>query len=864
VPENSHPWVVLKFGGTSVSSAVNWHNIAAVVRARLAASFKPVIVHSALSGVTDRLESLLSAAVTGSHAAILEQIEAMHRDLAQDLGIESCPRFERFMRELRELADFAERTREISNGLRAQTMAMGELLATSLGETFLNAQGIDTAWEDARRALRADSRPGANLKAGLLSATCDFAPDAGLQARWAALERVVITQGFIAANDAGETVLLGRGGSDTSGAYFAAKLQAARLEIWTDVPGMFSANPRAVPTARLLRALHYDEAQEIASNGAKVLHPRCILPVRQYRIPLHVYATQAPGLEGTIVSANVADSAAQVKAIAIKKGITLVSMESPGMWHQVGFLADAFQIFKQEGLSVDLVSTSETNVTVSLDPTANTLDSAALERLASALGLLCRVEILGPCASLSLLGHNIRGILHELGSAFELFQDQKIYLVTQAANDLNFTFVIDEAQGDRLVHQLHERLIQGIGSDKVLGPTWQQLFSEQKDAAPAVNWWEAPQKRRRLIDIATRESAAFVYDAQTLDEAIAAVQRVGSVKRWAYAMKANWHPKILRRMYAAGLTLECVSRGELEHAFASVPDLDPDRVLFTPNFAPRAEYEYGFEKRVRVTLDNLYPLKMWPGVFRGREIFLRVDPGFGRGHHSHVRTGGVHSKFGVPLDEVDEVAALAQRGGVRVTGLHAHTGSGIFNVDNWTETGALLADLAARFPHVAVVDLGGGIGVPEQLGHAEIDLSALDRGVAGLAKRFPRIEFWMEPGRFLVAKAGVLVAVVTQLKGKGDIQYVGIATGMNSLIRPALYGAHHDIRNLTRLDEPMSHRVNVVGPICESADLLGADRWLPQTLEGDVLLIANCGAYGYAMSSNYNLRPPAAEFMIET
>ncbi len=864
MPENKHPWVVLKFGGTSVSSAANWHNIAQVVRARLAASFNPVIVHSALSGVTDRLESLLSAAVTGTHAPILEQIDARHRDLARDLGIEPCPRFERFMRELRELADFAERSREIGDGLRAQTMAMGELLATSLGATFLNAQGIDTAWEDARQALRADSRPGATQKAGLLSATCDFAPDQKLNARWLALDRVVITQGFIAANDAGETVLLGRGGSDTSGAYLAAKLQAARLEIWTDVPGMFSANPRAVPTARLLRALHYDEAQEIASNGAKVLHPRCILPVRQYRIPLHVYATQAPWLEGTIVSANVADSAAQVKAIAIKKGITLVSMDSPGMWHQVGFLADAFQIFKQQGLSVDLVSTSETNVTVSLDPTANTLDSAALDRLASALGLLCRVEILGPCASLSLLGHNIRGILHELGSAFELFQDQKIYLVTQAANDLNFTFVIDEAQGDRLVHQLHERLIQGIGSDKVMGPTWQQLFSEQKDAAPALNWWEEPLKRRRLIDIATRESAAFVYDGATLDKAIAAVQRVASVRRWAYAMKANWHPEILRRMYAAGLTLECVSQGELEHAFGAVPDLDPDRVLFTPNFAPRAEYEFGFERRVRVTLDNLYPLKMWPEVFRGREIFLRVDPGFGRGHHSHVRTGGMHSKFGVPLDEVDEVAALARSGGVRVTGLHAHTGSGIFNVDNWTETGALLAHLAAHFPHVAVVDLGGGIGVPEQLGHADIDLGALDRGVAGLVQRFPHIEFWMEPGRFLVAKAGVLVAVVTQLKGKGDVEYVGIATGMNSLIRPALYGAHHDIRNLTRLEEPMSHRVNVVGPICESADLLGADRWLPQTREGDVLLIANCGAYGYAMSSNYNLRPPASEFMIES
>jgi diaminopimelate decarboxylase/aspartate kinase len=864
VLENSQAWVVLKFGGTSVSSAANWHNIAGVVRARIAASLRPVIVHSALSGITDRLESLLAAAVAGNHSDALDQIDARHRDLAHTLGIAPSAQFESFMQELRQMADTLARSRDLSDGLRARVMAMGELLATTLGATFLNAQGIGTAWADARQVLRADTRPGATRKSGLLSATCDFSPDSALQSRWRALEQVVITQGFIAANDAGETVLLGRGGSDTSGAYFAAKLLAARLEIWTDVPGMFSANPRAVPTARLLRALHYDEAQEIASNGAKVLHPRCVLPVRQYKIPLHVYATQAPGLEGTIVSANVADSAAQVKAIAIKKGITLVSMESPGMWHQVGFLADAFQIFKQEGLSVDLVSTSETNVTVSLDPTANTLDSAALDRLTSTLGNLCRVEILGPCASLSLLGHNIRGILHELGSAFELFQDQKIYLVTQAANDLNFTFVIDESQGDRLVHQLHERLMQGIGSDKVLGPTWEQLFSEKKGAVPSVNWWEEPQKRRRLMEIAARESSAFVYDSATLGKAIAAVQSVKSVKRWAYAMKANWHPEILRRIYAAGLSLECVSQGEIEHAFASVPALDPERVLFTPNFAPRTEYQYGFAKGVRVTLDNLYPLKAWPDVFRGRDIFVRIDPGFGQGHHQHVRTGGVHSKFGVPLSEADELVALTQAAAVRVTGLHAHTGSGIFNVANWTETGELLAELAARFPHVAVIDLGGGIGVPEQLGHGDIDLGALDRGVSALAKNYPHIEFWMEPGRFLVAKAGVLVSVVTQLKGKGDVQYVGIATGMNSLIRPALYGAHHDIRNLTRLEEPMSHRVNVVGPICESADQLGVDRWLPQTQEGDVLLIATCGAYGYAMASNYNLRPPASEFVIES
>src|SRR5271155_2870740 len=723
------PWVVLKFGGTSVSSVSNWHNIARVLRERIAEGLRPAVVHSALSGITDRLESLLAAAVTGAHGAGLERIESVHRDLARQLSVEPGPLFETFLAELKGLAAAIAESREIDDRRRAQVMAMGELLATALGCAFLNAQRIATRWIDARTVLRAEQRAGSNVRASFLSATCDFAPDRTLMAAWRAIDGVIITQGFIAANDAGDTVLLGRGGSDTSSSYFAAKLAASRLEIWTDVPGLFSANPRAIPTARLLRALHYDEAQEIASNGAKVLHPRCVLPVRQYKIPLHVYATQAPGLEGTVISANVADSAAQVKAIAIKKGITLVSMDSPGMWHQVGFLADAFQIFKQEGLSVDLVSTSETNVTVSLDPTANTLDAAALDRLALALGELCRVEILGPCASLSLLGHNIRGILHELGSAFELFQDQKIYLVTQAANDLNFTFVIDESQGDRLVQQLHERLIQGIGSDKVLGPTWRQLFAEDKGVAPSLNWWEEPQKRRRLIDIAVRESAAFVYDMASLDKAIAAVQRVRSVKRWAYAMKANWHPQILRRIYAAGLTLECVSQGELEHVFDSVPGIVPERVLFTPNFAPRAEYEQGFARGVRVTLDNLHPLKMWPEVFRGREIFLRIDPGFGRGHHSHVRTGGVHSKFGVPLSEADELVALTKNAGARVTGLHAHTGSGIFDVDNWTETGALLADLAVRFPHATVVDLGGGIGVPEQLGHSEIDLSALDRGV---------------------------------------------------------------------------------------------------------------------------------------
>jgi diaminopimelate decarboxylase/aspartate kinase len=856
--------VVLKFGGTSVSTAQNWRNIAGVVRDRIAAALCPVVVHSALSGITDRLEALLSAALAGNHAAALERIETAHRDLAASLGIDPGERFERFLDELRRTAASVAQQHLLEDRVRARVMAMGELLATSLGEAFLNAQAIATDWVDAREVLRAERRVNATEKAGYLSATCDFAPDAALQAAWRSRGRVIITQGFIAANEAGETVLLGRGGSDTSAAYLAAKLAASRLEIWTDVPGMFSANPRDVPTARLLRSLHYDEAQEIASNGAKVLHPRCVMPVRQYGIPLHVYATQAPGLEGSVICAEVADSAAQVKAIAIKKGITLVSMESPGMWHQVGFLADAFQVFKQQGLSVDLISTSETNVTVSLDPTANTLDTAALERLTAALSEICRVQVLGPCASLSLLGHNIRGILPQLGAAFELFHDQNIYLVSQAANDLNFTFVIDEAEGDELVRQLHERLIQRIGSDKVLGPTWQQLFAPRTEAPAATReWWQDEAKRQRLLEIAARESAAYVYDAASLDAAVASLGRVPSIERWAYAMKANWHPEILRRFYRSGLMLECVSQGELEQVFGVIPEVAADRVLFTPNFAPRREYEFGFRKGVRVTLDNLHPIRMWPEVFKGREIFVRIDPGVGRGHHEHVRTAGTHSKFGVPLSEIDELLELTTRLGVRVTGLHAHAGSGIFNPANWTETGALLAELAQRFEHVTVVDLGGGIGVADRSSGSGMDLDELERGVAALKRRFPALSFWMEPGRFLVARAGVLVAQVTQLKGKGEVHYIGIATGMNSLIRPALYDAFHEIVNLTRIDEPATQLATVVGPICESADKLGSDRWLAPTREGDALLLANCGAYGYAMASHYNLRAPAQEFIID-
>ena len=857
-------FVVLKFGGTSVSSRHNWQNIGAIVKRHLANKQRVLIVHSALSGVTDSLEKLLTAVLAGHPAHALAELEQRHRRLAADLGVDFGEQLEKEFSELRSIAAGVALVGEVSDRTRARVMASGELLATELGVRFLQSQGFDASWADARSMLRAEARPGATERARILSATCDFTPDAALRKRLAAMTPVVVTQGFIASDDDGNTVLLGRGGSDTSAAYLAAKISATLLEIWTDVPGMFSANPRGTPTARQLLALTYEEAQEIATAGAKVLHPRCILPARQYKIPVRVLATQHPALGGTLITTEPGADAAQVKAVCIKKGVTLVSLDSPGMWHQVGFLADVFQVFKSHGMSVDLVSTSETNVTISLDPQANSLDPTLLAALSQDLERQCKVRIIGPCASVSLVGRNIRGILHQLGGALELFEEQKIYLVSQAANDLNFTFVVDEDQGDRLVQQLHELLVRPVSSDAVLGLTWEQLHAAGKPAAPGnPAWWQTA--RSQLLAVMEGHNAAFVYHRATIVARARALRSLSAVSRVLYAMKANPNEEIARLIVEQGVGLECVSQREVERAL-SVPGLARDRILFTPNFAPRTEYEWALSQGIRLTVDNLYVLRAWPELLRGREIFVRIDPGHGRGHHQHVRTGGSYSKFGIPAQEHDALAQLASDLKLRITGLHAHVGSGVFDVGSWAETAQILAQLTRRFRDVRVIDVGGGLGVPDREGRASFDMASLDARLGAVRQSLrdagAEVELWLEPGRFIVAEAGVLLARVTQTKSKGDVRYVGIATGMNSLLRPALYGAHHDIVNLSRLDAAATEIVNVVGPICESADYLGHDRLLPPSVEGDVLLIATAGAYGRAMSSNYNLRAPAGELFL--
>ncbi len=259
------PWVVMKFGGTSVSSPESWATIAKLVQARLDEGLQPVVVHSALAGVSNALEDVLDKAVAGESGNGLDAIREQHYALAEGLGLDGATLLEERLHELEQLVAGVRLVREVSVRVRVRVMALGELMSTCLGAAYLASQGLPVHWLDARDLLTSRTRTGRNPVTGYLSATCDCSPNPEMEAKIASYRGVVLTQGFIARNASGETVLLGRGGSDTSASYFAARLQARRLEIWTDVPGMFTADPRVVPSARLLVALPA-EASSCASS----------------------------------------------------------------------------------------------------------------------------------------------------------------------------------------------------------------------------------------------------------------------------------------------------------------------------------------------------------------------------------------------------------------------------------------------------------------------------------------------------------------------------------------------------------------------------------------------------------------------
>jgi diaminopimelate decarboxylase/aspartate kinase len=856
-------WVVMKFGGTSVATRERWQAIAGLVAARRAEGLRVLLVVSALSGITDALKALCKLADAPRRARAAAAIAARHHALLAELELAMPDLVRQRLEALSALAAAGADAADGDGALawQAAVQAHGELLSSAIGAAFLHAGGRPTYCIDARECLRALALPNQNARTRVLSASVDVQPDPALAARLAALGEVCIAPGFIARDGAGRTVLLGRGGSDTSAAYFGVLLDAARVEIWTDVAGMFSANPRQVPSARLLRRLDYEEAQEIATTGARVLHPRCLSPLREPRVPLLIKDTARPHLDGTEIGPQVREAAPSVKAISTRKGITLISMESVGMWQQVGFLADVFAHFKTHGLSVDLIGSAETNVTVSLDPNENLLDSDAVAALAGDLARLCRVKVIAPCAAVTLVGRGMRSMLHRLSAVLAEFGQVRVHLISQSSNNLNLTFVVDEDVVDGLLPRLHELLIRAgslrCDDDALFGPSWQALYGTGEPVPPA-GWWRAA--REPLLALATERTPRYVYHMPTVRERARGLLALRAIDRCWYAVKANTHPAILAELARLGFGMECVSPGELAAVDAAVP-ADVPR-LFTPNFASRDDYVAALATPATITLDALHPLEHWGDLFAGRRVLLRVDLGRGLGHHEKVRTGGEASKFGVPVEHLERFLELARQHEVRVTGLHAHLGSGVLDVAHWGEVHAQLAALAERIGSIEILNIGGGLGVPSHPGEQALDLAALDAALVEVRRSYPQYQLWIEPGRYLVADAGVLLARVTQLKRKGALHYLGVDAGKHKLIRPALYDAWHEIVNLSRLDQPGTDLYQVVGPICESGDVLGADRRLPASREGDVVLIAQAGAYGAVMASHYNLRDAADEIVI--
>jgi diaminopimelate decarboxylase/aspartate kinase len=267
---------------------------------------------------------------------------------------------------------------------------------------------------------------------------------------------------------------------------------------------------------------------------------------------------------------------------------------------------------------------------------------------------------------------------------------------------------------------------------------------------------------------------------------------------------------------------------------------------------------------VHVTIDSTTPLLSWPELFKGREIVLRVDPGFGHGHHEKVRTGGKGAKFGLAAEAVPGFLDAARAAGARIAGLHAHIGSGILDAQHWHTVYAQLAALAEGIGTVGFIDVGGGLGVAYDPEADPFDVAAYSAALAEVKAAYPQYALWVEPGRYLVAEAGALLLHVTQVASKQGLRRVGADGGMNALMRPALYNAWHEIVNLTRLAEAEGEPCEVVGPICETGDVIGRQRRLPEaTAEGDVLLVGHAGAYGMVMANRYNLRELPHEDVID-
>lgn len=610
-------------------------------------------------------------------------------------------------------------------------------------------------------------------------------------------------------------------------------------------PRFFSAPRFIVPGSNGIDSVSYEIAQELVGFFNPELTPGFISRLAQIDLPLNLV-----GLNGTTrVEHPRGASLPAVRSIVVKRGVVLLSISTTEMWKQAGFLAKIFTLCAQHGISVDQVSASESEVTLTLDGDRDHLPADRLEQLLANLNELGAVVLEEPCTAVTLVGRRIRSILSQLAPVLGRFEEERVFLISQSAGDCNLTFVVEAAKSDKLVRDLHHLLFPS--REKAI-QVEEPLVKERSE------WWV--QEREALLKISRHQQTPFFLLHQpTVERQLKTLANTSGCDRFLFAMKSNHHPDLLRTVRAHGVRFECVSPQEIDHLFSLFPDMTGDEILYTPNFASAEDFQRGFARGTFVTLDNHSPLEDHPDLFRGRSLVLRIDPGQGEGHHKHVKTAGRGSKFGIDLEMLPRTRERLAQLDIKVVGLHCHAGSGIRSVSPWVRNAEVLAKLLPMFPDARFLDLGGGFGVPERPGESPLDLSQMQEGLKAIRLQYPDLELWLEPGRFIVAQAGILLTRVTQVKTKGDHTFVGVDAGMNSLIRPALYGAYHPVVNLSRYHDPRTVQADVVGPICETGDVLGSQRLLPESRPGDLFLIGNTGAYGRVMSSFYNMRPPATE-----
>jgi aspartate kinase len=450
----------MKFGGTSVADAACMEQVASLVQEAL--PHAPLVVLSAMSKTTDALFGAARLAEAGRLEEALEAaaaLRARHGEAADRLfggavAPELAGALDAEFAGLEVLLRGVAMLRELSPRSMDAIAGTGELLSTRVFGAFLAARGVPVTWFDARRALLTDRRFGqarpnvAQLKE---RARSELQP---LLARGSC----VVTQGYIGATEDGLTTTLGRGGSDYSAALFGAALGAREVQIWTDVEGVMTCDPRIVPDARPIPRLSFAEAAELAAFGAKVLHPATIQPAVEARIPVTVRHTFVPHGRFTTITAD-GSAGRPVTALAARAPITVLTVTSSRMLEQSGYLARMFEIFGRLGVSVDLVTTAEVSVSLSIDA------DAPLDQLVAELGAIARVDVARERAIVSVIGERMKTKAGLPARVFDALAGIEVEMISLGANEINLSVVVRREAATDALRRLHRALLGVEGAD---------------------------------------------------------------------------------------------------------------------------------------------------------------------------------------------------------------------------------------------------------------------------------------------------------------------------------------------------------------------------------------------------------------